>query len=219
MNGSRDLDAGDFALWLQGVRTTLLTNSDADVPCGTCNGCCKSSYFIHIRPDEEKTLAQIPGEILFAAPGLPEGHVLMGYDKHGCCPMLIDDACSIYPYRPSACRTFDCRVFTATDVVQTQTPIARRTDRWRFSYATKQDRDQHEMAKAAGRFIQQSADCFPPGAAPSNPAQIAVLAIKSYEVFRPAAQESGLSGSPRPCEKVADAILAASRRFEPDGIL
>ena len=219
MSGPRELDAGDFSAWLQGVRTALLTSSEADVPCGTCNGCCRSSYFIHVRPDEAETLAQIPREVLFAAPGLPEGNVLMGYDEHGRCPMLIDDACSIYPYRPSTCRVFDCRVFTATDVAPAQTPIARRTDRWRFSYATKLGQDEHAMARAAGRFIQERADCFPPGAVPSNPAQTAVLAIKSYTVFRPGAKEPGLDGSPRSDEAVAHAILAASRQFEPNGIV
>jgi Fe-S-cluster containining protein len=217
MNGSRYLDAGDFAAWLQGVRTALLTSSGAGVPCGTCNSCCSSSYFIHIRPDEAETLARIPHELLFAAPGLPEGNVVMGYDEGGRCPMLLDDACSIYPHRPHTCRIFDCRVFTATDVAPTQAPIARRTDCWRFSYSTKQSQDQHAMAKEAGRFIQATPDCFPPGAVPTNPTQVAVLAIKSFDVFGPLAQESALSDNHRSDQEVATAILDASRRFEPGG--
>ena len=86
------------------------------MPCNGCTACCTSSQFVHIGPDETDTLAHIPAELLFPAPLRPRGHVLMGYDERGHCPMLIDNRCSIYEHRPQTCRTYDCRVFPAAGV-------------------------------------------------------------------------------------------------------
>ena len=108
-----DLPAGDFSSWLSELQRALRGERSSDVPCDGCTACCKSSQFIHVAPDEADTLAHVPGELLFPAPGLPDGHVLMGYDERGHCPMLIDDRCSIYEHRPRTCRTYDCRVLSS----------------------------------------------------------------------------------------------------------
>jgi len=71
---------------------------------------------VHIGPDEHETLARIPAALRFPAPGSPHGHVVLGYDEHGRCPMLVDGGCSIYEHRPRTCRTYDCRIFPATGV-------------------------------------------------------------------------------------------------------
>src|SRR5262249_465616 len=111
----QELPAGEFSSWLRLTRRALqLKNIGADVPCGECNACCGSSYFIHIKPEETQTLNRIPKALLFPAPGLPKGNVLMGYNEKGECPMLIDNKCSIYEHRPQTCRDFDCRIFAAT---------------------------------------------------------------------------------------------------------
>jgi hypothetical protein len=93
VTGAQNLPAGAFSSWLRDTRSGQLTNATADVPCGTCNACCKSSYFIHIAPEELRALRRIPKALLFKAPGLPSGNVLMGYDEKGRCPMLIDGRC------------------------------------------------------------------------------------------------------------------------------
>src|SRR5688572_23451385 len=103
------LAAGRFSEWLVEMQHALRGERDAAVPCDGCTACCTSSQFIHIEPDETETLAQIPRELLFPAPGSP-GHVVLGYDDHGRCPMLVDEKCSIYEHRPRTCRTYDCRV-------------------------------------------------------------------------------------------------------------
>ena len=118
MTEQQDLPAGRFSSWLRRTRSAQLEENGVDVPCGECNACCKSSYFIHIRPEETQTLSRIPGELLFAAPGLPEGNVLLGYDENGHCPMLIDEKCSIYEHRPLTCRTYDCRIFPAAGIAR-----------------------------------------------------------------------------------------------------
>ena len=124
------LAAGRFSEWLE----QLQRGDDMAVPCGTCTACCTSSQFVHIAPDERETLARVPAALRFPAPGLPEGHVVLGYDEHGRCPMLVDDACSIYEHRPRTCRTYDCRVFAATGVEPdaTQAAIAARVREWAF---------------------------------------------------------------------------------------
>jgi Fe-S-cluster containining protein len=122
--------AGRFAEWLE----ELQRGDEMDVPCDGCTACCTSAQFVHVEPDETETLARIPKELRFAAPGLPKGHVVLGYDEHGCCPMLIDGMCSIYEHRPRTCRTYDCRVFAATGVEPdpSQPAIAARVREWQF---------------------------------------------------------------------------------------
>ena len=145
------LDAGPFSAWLVQMQRVLDGVGESDVPCGECSGCCTSSQFVHIEPDETDALAHIPPALLFPAPRLPRGHVLLGYDADGRCPMLVEDRCSIYEHRPRTCRTYDCRVFTAAGVEVTdevQVAIARRVRRWRFEHPTERDRAEHDAVRA-----------------------------------------------------------------------
>ena len=143
--------AGEFGTWLAGMQAALDGQADSDVPCGTCTACCRSSQFVHIEPDETATLALIPEELLFPAPGQPPGHRVMGYDQDGCCPMLVDDACSIYEARPRTCRVYDCRLFAALGRVNDATPmIAARIRAWEFSYADEDTRLLAEEIRTSG---------------------------------------------------------------------
>jgi Fe-S-cluster containining protein len=130
------VDAGRFSEWLDDLRR----RSEMDVPCGSCTACCRSSQFVHIEPDETEALARVPAPLRFPAPGLPKGHVVLGYDEHGHCPMLVDGACAIYEHRPRACRSYDCRVFAASGVTPdaSQPAIAARVARWRFDVDEQQ---------------------------------------------------------------------------------
>lgn len=135
-----DLPAGGFAAWLRDMQAALRGERDADVPCGRCTACCRSSQFVHIGPDESDALAHIPREVLFPAPRMP-GYLVLPYDEHGCCPMLTDDGCSIYEHRPRACRTYDCRVFSAAGIAPDEGKelVAERVLRWRFDFTTDDD--------------------------------------------------------------------------------
>ncbi|MEA2687341.1 MAG: uncharacterized protein QOE93_2536 [Actinomycetota bacterium] len=180
------LPAGTFSTWLDGMELALRGEADSDVPCDGCTACCRSSQFVHIGPEERDTLAHIPENLLFPAPRSPKGHVLMGYDEHGRCPMLIDDRCSIYEHRPRTCRTYDCRVFPAAGVEvvdQDQADIARRARRWRFDHPHEVDRVEHEAVQAAARFVRERADVLPAGAVPANATQQAVLAVRLHDAF------------------------------------
>jgi Fe-S-cluster containining protein len=145
----------DFSTWLAETRAALRGERDADVPCDGCTACCRSSQFVHVEPDEKETLARIPAALLFPAPRRPPGHVVLGYDERGHCPMLIDDHCSIYEHRPRACRMYDCRVFAATgvDPGEGKEDVAERVRNWEFRYPTAADREAHDAVLAAAASL------------------------------------------------------------------
>jgi Fe-S-cluster containining protein len=183
VTGDQPLAAGDFSVWLSGMRRALLDDGGTEVPCGGCTACCTSSQFIHIGPEEVDTLAHVPAQLLFPAPRLPAGHVLLGYDENGHCPMLIDGACSIYEHRPRTCRTYDCRVFPATGVEpdEDQVRIARQARRWRFSFPAEADRNEYDALRAAATLVAEHEDLRPGDAAvPPNATQRAVLTIRRH---------------------------------------
>jgi Fe-S-cluster containining protein len=217
VNKPQDLPAGGFSSWLRRTRRALRIEGGTRVDCGGCSVCCSSSYFIHIRPEETRTLGRIPKGLLAKAPGLPKGNVVLGYDQNGRCPMLTGGGCSIYARRPLTCRMYDCRVFAAAGIAaggEDKAGITRRAGRWKFSYPTRLDRDEHAAVKAAATFIQEHAKCFPREALPGNPSQLAILAIKAYDVFLK--KDGRAAGSERISTdvEVAQAIVQASRKFE-----
>jgi Fe-S-cluster containining protein len=181
------LAAGDFSAWLDGVQAAVRGEAASDVPCGTCTACCTSSQFVHIGPDETDTLAHIPEDLVFAAPRLPRGHVLLGYDERGHCPMLVDGRCSIYAHRPRTCRTYDCRVFPAAgiDADDDKPQIARQARRWRFEHPTEADRTEHAAVRAAAAYLAERPGDLPSGAVPVTATRRAVLAIEVHEAFLP----------------------------------
>lgn len=194
MSEERDLAAGDFSSWMIEMQGAIRGERGSDVPCGDCTACCTSSQFIHIGPDESDTLARIPAELLFAAPRLPRGHVLLGYDERGHCPMLIDNRCSIYEHRPRTCRTYDCRIFPAAGLAidnDDKVLIARQVRRWQFSHPTQADRNQHDAVRAAATFLHEHAGLLPDGAVPTNTTQLAVLAIELHDDFLRYEEETG----------------------------
>jgi len=174
-----NLPAGDFSAWLRAMLAALRDEAAADVPCGGCTACCTASQFVHIEPGETDTLAHIPPELLFPAPGRPRGHVLLGYDEQGHCPMLVEGQCSIYEHRPRTCRAYDCRIFAAAGLDvdaddDRKAPIARRARRWRFALPTDDDRRRHAAVRAAARSVRAT-----------SVTQLAVRAVESHEQFLP----------------------------------
>jgi len=210
------LDAGAFSAWLARARKALLESSGSDVDCGDCRGCCRSSYFIHIRPDETGALGRIDPRLLFAAPTMPKGNVLMGYDRQGRCPLLLEGNCSIYPDRPHTCRRYDCRIFAATGLAagdeDEKSEINERVRRWRFSYPTEQDRLEHDAVLAAADFIARHPECFPNGMVPTAPSHLALLAIKVYGVFLVSRDDADDPESRK--WEIARDVVEESRRFD-----
>ena len=186
MNEDADLPGGAFSSWLTEMRAAISGERGSDVPCGGCTACCTSSQFVHIGPDETDTLSHIPAALLFPAPRSPRGHLLLGYDERGHCPMLIDGRCSIYEHRPRTCRTYDCRIFPASGLELDEDDkvlIARQARRWRFTFPAPADRRRHDAVRAAAGFLTEHPDLLAEAAAPTDTTQLAVLAIEIHEVF------------------------------------
>jgi Fe-S-cluster containining protein len=208
------LAAGAFSAWLDGVQAAVRGEAASDVPCGTCTACCTSSQFVHIGPDETDTLARIPADLVFPAPRLPHGHVLLGYDERGHCPMLVNGRCSIYAHRPRTCRTYDCRVFPAggIDADDDKPQIARQARRWRFDHPTEADRTEHAAVRAAAAYLAARPGELPPGAAPATATRRSVLAIQVHEAFL--ARDD--AGRPRVVEPEPGAVrVEIARRDQP----
>lgn len=209
---SRPLPAGDFGPWLVEVQGAIRGEHPSEVPCGTCTGCCSSSQFIHIGPDETDTLAHVPAEVLFPAPGLPEGHVLMGYDEHGRCPMLVDELCTVYEHRPRTCRSYDCRVFTATGLSpdESKVLITRRVRRWVFRDPDGVATVQRDAVRMAAVRLGDMLDEDPEVLIPRNPTQLAALAIELHHEFL---AHDPLTGEQRLVHPGPDVIHAALVRL------
>lgn len=200
------LPAGRFAVWLGEIGRAIAGDGESDVPCGECTACCEASQFIHVGPDETDALTHIPAALLFPAPGLPNGHRLMGYDEHGRCPMLVEGRCTIYAHRPRTCRTYDCRVFAAADIADSdpsKARIAERARRWQFDEPLQDDVVRRGAVRAAARFLEDYADALPPRVAPVTATQRAVLAVELHETF--------LDGDPSVAD-VVDALTALEGR-------
>jgi hypothetical protein len=178
------LAAGNFTSWMGEMEGALRGDRGSDVPCDGCTACCTSSQFVHIGPDEVETLAHIPADLVFPAPRLPVGHVLLD-DERGHCPMLIDNRCSIYQHRPRTCRTYDCRVLSAAGLEGDgdKSSIAQQARRWRFSFPTRAARAEYDSVGAAATFLDQHWDVISAASAPKSAIQIAVLAIQVHHVF------------------------------------
>jgi Fe-S-cluster containining protein len=182
----RGVSAGEFSNWLRATEAALRSGGKGtDVPCGSCRGCCRSSMFIQIGPEEVETIRRIPKGLLFPAPGFPRGHVLMGYGDRGQCPMLSDGECSIYEYRPQTCRDYDCRVFAATGLSvdeHNQPEIAHRVAEWSFSYS-EQGRALKAALRRAVSFLQDNRDRFPEGSLPGQSGPLAAIAVRICTLF------------------------------------
>lgn len=211
MTEKQYLPAGNFSNWLRQMRETLQKESGVYVQCGECTACCTSSYFIHIKAKETGTLAGIPKKLLFDAPGQPKGNVLLGYDRHGRCPMLKNNKCSIYDNRPLTCRIYDCRVFAAAgiDAGDDKEDITKQVIRWNFDYPGKQDIEEQNAVRAAVHFLQENKKLLPEDISPNNHSQLAILAIKVYKVFLKTDRSSGCSTS-----EIAEKICREYESFE-----
>jgi uncharacterized protein len=199
--------AGPFSDWLRAMRAALAGSSGMNVACGDCVGCCTSSYFIKVRAHETAALARIGADNLRPVPGASGGDMLMGFDAQGHCFMFANGGCSIYAHRPETCRTYDCRVFAASGMNAGPEKLAinQRIASWRFDYPSTRDHEEHRAVTAAANFIRQHPIRFPGGHVPSRPSEIAVLAVKSYEVFlNPPATDA----------EIAAAIIATSLKFD-----
>ena len=151
--------AGSFVTWLGQITAAVTDGADSQVPCGSCSACCRSSQFILVTDRDLEARRVIPADLLFAAPGLPQGNHVMGYDAEGCCPMFVDQRCSIYANRPQACRTYDCRIFAATGIdvaIDGHDEIASRVGQWQFELDSDGEAALTSV-RAAAQYVETNA--------------------------------------------------------------
>jgi Fe-S-cluster containining protein len=211
--------AGEFGAWLRAVRAALRDDGDSDVACGTCTGCCTSSYFITVRPQDVAARRRIPVELLVPVPNAPPGLQLMGYDERGHCPMLRDGRCSIYADRPQTCRTYDCRVYAAAGLSPgaDKPVIAERVRAWEFTYADDDARRAHAAVRLAAKFIRDDAASFPRGAVPDRTGEVAVAALKAYEAFLDLRVPDAREEKRRLAERTIELVRAFDGAANPGG--
>jgi Fe-S-cluster containining protein len=203
------LPAGEFTSWLTRAEAAIRGEGEADVPCAGCTACCRSFQFIHIDPDERETLARIPPELLSPAPRSSDGQLVLGYDEHGRCPMLVDDRCSIYEHRPRTCRAYDCRIFAATgvEVGDEKFLIARRVRRWQFALSTEEDQARRQAVRAAASYMNRHQDLLPASGLPANSTEVAATAIAIHRAFVRSGEEEAQqapSANPEPQQIYAE---------------
>jgi Fe-S-cluster containining protein len=204
------VDAGPFGAWLRQFRSSLRGDSGTHVPCGDCVACCVSSYSILVRPTDTRALSVIPAELLTPVPQVGSGVKALGYLSDGTCPMLRAGRCSIYGDRPQTCRDYDCRVFAAAGIEagERKPVINRRVREWRFRFESAAEHEIQRAIQRTAAFLREHGSRFPEHRLPCNPSGIAVVAVKSYEVFLDERHES------RTPDELAAAIAAAARAFD-----
>lgn len=202
------LDAGPFGAWLASALASLRGTAGTQVPCGDCVGCCVSSYHIPLREQDGAAIGRIPAQHLVQS---RTGQLHIQYLADGLCPMLGKGRCTIYAHRPQTCRDYDCRFFAAAGIEAggaERSVINTRVRQWRFTYPTAADRRAHDAVLAAAALLQNEAQHFPPGFAPTRPTGIAVLAVKTHGVFL-SSEAANTSAA-----ELAKVMVEASRRFD-----
>src|SRR6478609_3360865 len=144
------------------MRAVLRGEQDADVPCGTCVGCCVSSYPIPLRTEDELARAQVPEQWLLG-PAKAGERWLMGFREDGSCPFLSQRSCSIYAGRPQTCRDYDCRIYAAAGLLPDgeRQAIAERVGAWEFGFSSAQDNADAKAVMLAAQFIRANQALFP----------------------------------------------------------
>jgi hypothetical protein len=178
------VQAGPFGEWLSHMRAVLRGESDANVPCGDCIGCCVSSYPIPLRPEDVRARAEVPEQFLLGTMASGE-RWMMGFREDGCCPFMNGRQCDIYADRPQTCRDYDCRIYAAAGLVPDgdRKIIEQRVQEWEFSFTTDAERADAAAVRRAAQFIRANAVLFPAAARAGSATAAAVLAVKVYTLF------------------------------------
>jgi Fe-S-cluster containining protein len=95
------------------------------VPCAGCSACC---YYPGIVVDEKRDRKRLA----MLTERNHDGELVLQRRADGACAHLGERGCVIYEHRPSACRSFDCRAFSAMGLVEYCDPNHRTPD-WEFA--------------------------------------------------------------------------------------
>jgi hypothetical protein len=96
------------------------------VPCAGCSACC---YYAGVPVDKKRDRSRLPHLLTERD---HDGELVLQRRADGACAHLGNRGCMIYEHRPSACRSFDCRAFSAMGLVEHCDPNHRTPD-WEFA--------------------------------------------------------------------------------------
>jgi len=152
--------ASPFSARLEMTKIDIKSDIGVSVHCGSCSACCTSGFYIAVSKNKVKTLDRIAEDLLKTIPRIPELFYI-GFNKKGHCHLLIENHCSIYDFRPDSCRTFECRIYSATGIKLDKdeiSPINLPIKEWKFSYPTRNDVLQQERLVKAVSILKDNID-------------------------------------------------------------
>jgi hypothetical protein len=132
----------------------------------------------------------------------------MGFREDGSCPFLSQRTCSIYAGRPQTCRDYDCRIYAAAGLLPDgeRPVIAERVGAWEFGFSSEQDNADADAVRQAAQFIRANQALFPPAVRAGSATAAAVLAVKTYPLFR--------AGIPGTAKDTVLRVMDAARAFD-----
>ena len=92
-------------------RAELASGSEAKVPCAGCRECCYHAG-VDVDPGNERAEDLAHLDLVKR-----DGGWFLRRQADGACVHLGPNGCTVYQHRPAACRTYDCRVFALTGVL------------------------------------------------------------------------------------------------------
>jgi len=82
---------------------------DRAVPCGACSFCCRKEWVL-LSPEAGDVVELYETEAVFDPSRKRPGKAL-AHKPNGDCFYLGPGGCTIHSWRPSLCRSFDCRLY------------------------------------------------------------------------------------------------------------
>ena len=166
-------DAGALSAFLADFRLGQHEGTTLSTPCGNCSACCSSGLEIFIDQSEVEVLALLPHDSLVPLEDRQAGNFMLRSRKDGRCPMLGSSGCTTYDRRPRTCRSFDCRIFTATGIEPPggrTSKVAIRARNWTFDDSKSSEGTTRQALDATVKFLKAFEEVFIPyGIEPGTP--------------------------------------------------
>jgi hypothetical protein len=148
---------------------------EAKVPCNGCSECCYSEV-IGVNPaiESPSSLAHLDLEP-YPAGGAGDPMRVRKRDD-GACVHLGEHGCTVWQYRPTVCRLYDCRVYSMLGVPD-RFAGGRRNPDWQFARGDPEDQAFHAgLGNAAQDFLAAY-----PGSRPGDVLLFVVRSVISFE--------------------------------------
>jgi len=105
----------------------------SSVPCGTCRQCCW-----HPTVDVDKSVERPEDLAHLDLVVREDGKTVIRKRPDGACVHLGDGGCTVYKHRPRACRSYDCRIYSAFGILPTFNGD-RHAPYWKFTLRSVRD--------------------------------------------------------------------------------